>query len=664
MHNKRIISVFALVLSAAMLFSACSNAAETTVVTTTEAATVQAETTTAPTVEAKDVSIYDVTDGDYKISISPIYKKDGKTVVAAYILSVKDKDNKVVTAQTFPLLNSVVAASSTKQAIALTKDKNKNYIKINSYADEKGNLLVIQDSGDANKNGNTAEFLKLTKITNEQGSTHYLLSDTAVKIVTEKDGVYAIIDGKKIKVDTVDAKNTKVVAKLQEQSKAKKQTTTKKGSTTKKTSKSKGSKSKDGGKKDETTQESKLDTYGKIVLLKNGEASSSVSGVETSSHEVLINKGGEYLVTSDTSTWHGVIKIQLKNTEEADVRFENVDISYNKGNIIQIIDSTESVERDFIEAEASAESIDDDVLNDEMDDLSDVKSAPNVSLTFPTGTSSSFECSSNIKTGVIYNESKLEIKGNGKVNVTATSNANNVICSSKSVTFKNVTAHLKSAAFGVTENIGGSKGIFCYNKVNMDSGDLTIQSNGDAIRCTRFYQEGGTFNATSSAADGIDAESSISIKGGKSTVTALNKSSFKVRRANIQERYDNGERVNPKDCIRSGKDDGFYISGGTVKGESKKVSDYKMHASQNTIVCRTVKSEKGKADETKKPVSWNVSSVASSSNPCVKFLYSSSSVSNKEYAVKVNNTEKEYKWQWSGKYGSCKVVYTTSKASD
>ena len=644
-----------------MIFSACSQTGETVVATTeTTTAAAQAIETTTASVEAEDVSIYEVSDGDYKISISPIYNKDGKTVAAAYIISVKDKDKKDVTAKDFPLINSVVAASSSKTAITLTKDKNKNYIKINSYADEKGNLLTVQDSGDANKNGNTSEYLKLTKVTNDQGSSHYLLTDTVVNIVTEDGVVYAVIDGKRVKVDTVNSKNTKVVAKISEESKPnkKKAKSKKNGTTTKKSTTDKTAKSED----TKAPEESKADTYGKIVLHKNGKASSSLDGVEISSNEVLINKGGEYLITSDTSTWHGVIKIQLNNTEEADVRFENVDISYNKGNIIQIIDSTESTKRDFIDAEVNEESIDYDDLSDEMEDLSDVKSAPNVSLTFPTGTSSSFECSSNIKTGVIYNESKLEIKGNGKVSISATANANNVLCSSKSVTFKNVTANLQSAAFGVTENIGGSKGIFSYNKVNIDSGNVTIQSNGDAVRCTRFYQEGGTFTATSSAADGIDAESSISISGGKATVTALNKSSFKVRRINLQERLDNNERgINPKDCIRSGKEDGFYISGGTVKGESKKVSDHKMNASQHTIVCRTVKSAKGNADEVKKAVKWNVSSVASSSNPCIKFLYSSSSVSEKDYEVKVNNTSKEYKWNWSGKYGSCRVVYTTGK---
>ena len=45
-----------------------------------------------------------------------------------------------------------------------------------------------------------------------------------------------------------------------------------------------------------------------------------------------------------------------------------------------------------------------------------------------------------------------------------------------------------------------------------------------------------------------------------------------MRRVNLQERYDNGERVNKNDLVRSSKGDGFHISGGKVIGESKKVS--------------------------------------------------------------------------------------------
>ena len=652
MNKNKILSIISVLLCVALLFCACTAGSDDTTEAGVVTRAVEEESEAeAVSLEAEEISFYEVTDGDYKIKISPIYKSDGKTVVAAYIISVTDKDNKEVKADKFPMLMSIVAATNTKTAIALTKDKSKNYIKINSYADENGNLLVVQDSADANKNGKKDEYLKLTKVTNDEGSTHYLLTDTVIEIVTEGKNVYAVISGKKIKVDTVDSDNKKVKVTVEKQTALDKETASekKKKATTTTTTKA-------------ADTNDKTKAYNQIILLKNGKASSTASGVTTSSNLVSITGGGDYLITSKTSDWHGIIKLEIGADDEAELRFEDVNISYNKGSIIQIIDSSDTTtDRSFLEAEASSDVLADDTLNDTMEDLSDRESAPNVSLSFPSGTTSTFTSSANVYSGVIYNESKLTVKGNGKVNFKATTNANNVICSSKSITFKNVSAYLQSAAFGVSEGIGGSRGIFSYGKVNLDSGSLTIETNGDSIRCTRFTQEDGTLTATSSACDGIDTESSISIYGGKATVTALQKSSFKVRRVNIQERWDNGERVSKKDCIREGRDDGFYIFGGTVRGESKKVSDYKMSPSQKTIVCRTVKKTKGSATEVKKAVKWKVGSLASSNNSCIKFLYSSSAVKRNEYNVTVDGSSKAYNWKWSNNHGACYVEYTTSK---
>ncbi|MBE6720034.1 MAG: carbohydrate-binding domain-containing protein, partial [Ruminococcaceae bacterium] len=550
MKAKRLISLVCLILCVAIVFTACSGSdddVEAGVVT--RAVEADDETTTAPaTVEAQDISFYEVKDGDNTIKISPIYAKDGKTVVAAYILFVKDKNNKEVKVADFPLLLSVVEATSTETSITLTKDKNKNYIKVNSYADEQGNLLILQDYGDINNNKNKSEYLQLKKVTNKEGSTHYILTDNVIELKKSGKNLYVVIDGKKITVDIVDSDNKAVKKKIETQTAS----TTDKTKNTTTTDSTKAETTTSGGTNN--SENTKTKEYYEIILLKNGKAKSAAKGVNISANEVSITSGGDYLVTSNTSEWHGIIKIELDPESEAELRFENVNISYNKGSIIQIIDSTDSTDRSFLETEASAESLTDDELNDAMEDLADRESAPNVSLSFPTGTSSTFKSSANSYSGVVYNESKLTVKGNGKVTFEATANANNVICSSKSVTFKNVNATLQSAAYGVTDSIGGSKGIFSYGKVNIESGKVTIKSNGDAVRCDRFRQDGGTLSATSSAADGIDAEDSININSGTCTVVALEKSSFKVRRVNNQERWDNDERVSKSDCIRSGKD--------------------------------------------------------------------------------------------------------------
>ncbi|MBR3150345.1 MAG: carbohydrate-binding domain-containing protein, partial [Eubacterium sp.] len=665
MTKDVIIKISALVIAAVMLLTACSGAktadtAATTAVNAEQAADVAVTQASAE----KASSIYEITDGENTLRLSPIFGLDGKNIVAAYIISVKDKTGKDLTAQSFPMLMSVVAATGNEAAIQLTKN-NGSLVRIESYSDDKGEIIAIQDVNDVNKNNKRDDFLKLEKVNGKNGAKHYKLTSEIVQIVKDGDNTaHAVVNGKKIKLTKVNSKNKAVQEKANaDTAKAVQEQSTQaadNNSTTapSKTPNSENTTNNSSGTTKPSTKPSttsKTDNYSKIVLKKNGAAEANIDGVSTSTNEVVIAKGGDYVVTSDTTTWHGVIKIKLSNKEKADVRFENVDISYNKGSIIQIIDTSDNSTRDFLEAEVSSESATDDTLNDAMEDLADRESAPDVSLTFPTGTKSTFECSSNVYTGVIYNESKLEIKGNGKVDFTATANANNVICSSKSVTFKNVTAHLKSAAFGVTNSIGGSRGIFSYSRVNVESGSVRIDSNGDSVRCDRFLQSGGTLTATSSAADGIDTEDSIDIKGGEATVIALQKSSFKVRRLNNQERYDNGERIPIKDCVRSGKNDQFRIDGGTVKGESKKVTDPMGSSTQKVFVCRTVKNNKGDKTELKNPVSWKVGSVASSSNPCVKFLYSSNSVSNKNYDIKINNSSADSSWTWSSNYGACFV---------
>ena len=114
------------------------------------------------------------------------------------------------------------------------------------------------------------------------------------------------------------------------------------------------------------------------------------------------------------------------------INLENVKISNTSRNIIQIIDTSIVTDRSFLEAEAVVGT----TADDDIEEVSDMVSAPDVSLTFPTGTQSTFTTSGNGVTGVVYNESKLTIKGNGKATISATKNANNAICSTKSIKIK------------------------------------------------------------------------------------------------------------------------------------------------------------------------------------------------------------------------------------
>lgn len=446
---------------------------------------------------------------------------------------------------------------------------------------------------------------------------------------------------------------------------ATKKATTKKSTTDKATTKSTTTTS-------PTTTEAKEIT---IKLLKNGKAeckSSNVSieapkGLETDGI-VYVEKGGDYIITSDTDSWHGQIVIRLANTESANIRFENVNISTMKPNAIKILDTNISAERSFIEADVSSGSAGDtdNALQDQMKEVSKIDKAPNVDLSFPTGTKSSLSSSANAMSGVIYNESKLTIKGNGAVDITSSKNRNNAICSTKSITFKNVSATLTTPGYGSTSSLGSARGIFSFSKVNIESGKLTIRSNGDCIRCEQFNSTGGTTDIVSSASDGIDADDAIVVTAGNVTSIALDKSAFKVRRVNNQENLNGGStKVKADDGITKPTHT-FRIDGGTVIGEGKNMTTPKKRSSvqqlskQAFIYCRSTKAPG--SEEAKLPLLYKITTgtntVISSSNSCIKFLYSSSDIdTSKEYSVKGHNkNDFTSTVSFTDFAGDCKIV--------
>ena len=373
------------------------------------------------------------------------------------------------------------------------------------------------------------------------------------------------------------------------------------------------------------------------------------SGFETQG-TVYIEKGGDYVITSNVDTWHGQIVIKLANTESANIRIENVNITSTKANVIKILDRNITTDRSFIEADApsgTAGGDTDNALRDEMKEVSKNDKAPNVDLSFPTGTSSSFSTSANSLSGVIYNESKLTLKGNGSVNVSATNNRNNAICSTKSITVKNVTANLSTAANESPSALSSARGIFTFSKVYVESGTLNIKSNGDGIRCEEFNSSGGKTDITSSAADGIDADDAINITGGNVTVKGLEKSCFKVRRINNQEKIDAGDKtIKASDGVTKTTHT-FKIDGGTVIAVGKNVTTVQKASKQASITCRSVKFEG--TEEAKKAIKFTIKGTGvnvTSPSECIKYLYSSPSI----------DKTKEYTASSSG-YASKKVTF-------
>lgn len=586
---------------------------------------------TSAAVAAKEQS-EETTQPQTEIVSKVVTDKNGETTVVTQVVTKKTDSTKVAYS------NKAQATSSASGNANKTNAKGKksaNVTTVKNGSTKNAKTLANGENSATKANGN--ETTKgVTQALNAESSKHS--ADNKTKSANDSSN---------------DKETAKSTAKSSGGNETKKATATTKPSTT----------------KAPATTEAKETV---ITLQKNGNASCQSEKVSINSSgygTVTINSPGDYIIKSDVDVWHGQIIVKLKNTENADIRLENVNIATQNANAIQIIDSSINSNRSFIEADVSSGTAGagdtDNTLQDAMKEVAKQSKAPNVSLSFPTGTSSSFSTVSNNISGVLYNESKLTIKGNGKVTFESKKNRNNAIASTKSVSFKNVDATLITPANESTSALSSARGIFCYSKVNVESGNLTIKSNGDAIRCEEFNSADGTTNIKSSASDGIDADDAINITGGKVTVEALQKSCLKVRRVNNQEKLDEGKTgVKANDGINK-PDHTFKIDGGTVVAMGKNITTLKSVKSgqttskQASIVCKSVKAKGSEA--AKKAINFSIKGSgvnASSGAKCIKYLYSSPSVdSSKEYTVSSSGYSDE-KVVFTGKAGVAKIIVT------
>ena len=590
------------------------------------------------------------------LTVVNVYNKDGVSVIGGYIESAVDSNGKALNKKTFEYIGKVIALSKDeKEKYTITYTKDSKFVVCDALFDEESNIVALQDAIDVDADKDKKEYFQVLSQVDEQNNLFIKLDTDEkgklinVKIEKDKDGNEAVRDedGKKVAVSHEGAPNSNSSSSEGATSSDSSNNTTNSGSTT-------------------TPQRENI-----ITLSKNSTASTTAkSGVVISNALVTINKPNNYVINSDTKEWHGRIVVDLPNTADCEIRFEDVNISYNKGNILQIKDSSVQTNRDFLETEAEAT----DAMDDAIKEIADTEEAPYVDLVFPTGTSSTFHSTAKSYTGVIYNESRLTIKGNGSLNVESRTNADNCLCSTKRVTIKNVTLDMTTAANTSTHKIasttGSAKGIFSYGKVTIESGKVNIKTNGDAIRADDFYVKGGVTNLFSSASDGIDTDDRIHITGGSITSVALEKSAYKVRRVNntingvadakLKVRLD--ENKQPRDY--------FKITSGTVIGESKKMTVVTIADQANILAKIKKKSSTSSTDgaisaddsQRRQIITITNSSgvlVKASQNKCTKFLYSSYALSEKEeYTAVGDSTTAHADVKFSTKIGKASIKCT------
>ncbi len=789
MKTKTITVLLALLTAVAIVFAACTAGQPPA----KEVAAEQSMTTELVTIEAppEEVISFTVTDAAGNVlSLIPIYNADAVSIVAGYAESATDAAGNQLTPQQLSAIGSIIGVTAKDNTLTADTDADGNPLIIESYADSEGLLIAMKDVKDLNQNADTEEFLKLNLATDANGILRYMVEYTAVAVVSKKEGeATVVLDGQKQQVSAVDASDTAVAQKMQQdkQQNEKQQeenrqqvslisatsetdssvadtgmttavgpasttvpggnapSTTVQGTTGASTTAQSGetpsataptgdntptspsqpsgsdtdstevptpsnaptqpspsdtgsgnqpgnggdNSSGSGGEKpsdtggntpsdtdsgnqsgnenppaeEEDTQPSTETTSAApeeepklgIVLLPNRTAKSDAPGVSVTTGAVTITQPGDYEITSETDVWHGQIIIRLPNTEKAEVAFRNVAIQNDTTNIIQIIDSSIDEDRSFLEAESGL----DEYASDYVEMLSEYDMAPNVQLSFPEGTSSSFTTTVNSHTGVLYNESKLIIKGHGNATFSSVRNPNNCICSTKSIKIRNVHLSLntpQSESTSVLDKATGSaKGIFSYSRITVESGTLTVRTNGDGIRCQKLDMLDGSVDIKSSACDGIDADDMIVIGGGNIRVTAFEKYAYKVRRIN------NTDKGYVKGRARPDKGDTFEINGGTVIGESKRISTVQPSSAQASLSCRIVKPSAGTNAallETKTPDYISIEGVKTSENKCTKFLYSAASLkAGKLYSVSAGgNTTQMTAADWNSTAGTARVI--------
>ncbi len=585
MSQKRIITVLMAVLLILSVFAACKPQAEQSGGEQTT------EETTVPAVVAVEDEIikFNVTDSNKnQLELVPLFDKDEETVIGGYILSANDSSGNALTEENYSDLGSFVRIQKDESGnFALVYDEENKPVVYSVYADADGNMVAFEDTYDIDGNGNKEEFFVISTLTDSNGVTFYCLTADdstdgykTIEVTKDSDGIYSakLSNGTIVSISPVNSNNKTVKEKVEEQLEKNKVTTKQPSSdenSTTTTAPASNTGSGSGGKEPEP--EIPADTAVRITLEKNSGATVN----NDSKHQVAIKNGvltitgsGNFVIDQSPSVWHGQMVVKMAATDKSEIRFENVNIVNEQASTLLFIDNINmSVNNsDTQEVEGA---MPEGPTQDQIKELSKNYDgvSPNLDLSFPTGTKSTFSASGSDVKGVIYNESKLTIRGNGQCNVIHKNNSNCAINSVKSIKIKNVNLNLETPV-----NMEGARGIYSISTVNVESGALNVSSGGDCIRCDNFEQSDGKITLNSAKADGIDASDSIIVSGGELTVTALTKSSLKVRAMN---QLEDGLKKELK------PNETFKINGGKIKAFGYKVSDVHPDSEQASISADT-----------------------------------------------------------------------------
>lgn len=572
MNVKKFLSVLLAAVITATTFTACSKqqgqpAAESpsNVVEVTDA-----DDGSKETVETEDTT-FEVTDKDGNVlTLIPIYHSDGATIIAGYVEAAKDKPGKALDEKSYEYIKKVIAVEADEESNFSIKTANDKPVTLTALVDEKGDIIALQDALDLDNDKDVEEYFKATTSADSSNNLFIRLDKDDkgnlinVTVETKKEGDKTVtqVKTKDGKTQTVNKSNE--TKNLNEYHPPKKpgETTTKKPAGQENPTNPNGGDKPDNPNKpdpigpdtptvkpdpDDPTPE--ID-YTAIVLKKNGKIACDASNVTVSGSaatggvEIVVEGAGEhskYYVTSETDTFYGQMEFRFHIDDDVEVKFYDVTLNADKKTALKFTD---------VDREKDKENDGEEIGTGGSIGSGVEVAAPKVELSF-TG-SNSFKANGSGKNGTIYSECKLAIKGHGSATIDGGQNLSG-ICSTESMSIKNATLNIKSAA---------KQGISCDRKVTVNGGaTINISSKGDGIHCNKFLYDG--YNETDGkstitinslydfdCADGIDTDDYIIINGGDLFITALSdmKYALKVRKV---------IKLNPKGQ--------FEINGGLVE---------------------------------------------------------------------------------------------------
>ena len=271
-------------------------------------------------------------------------------------------------------------------------------------------------------------------------------------------------------------------------------------------------------------------TYGAVITLSDDGIAVDGTGATVEGSVVTISQAGEYTVTGSLSDGQIAVALPTKS-DEVTINLEGVDVTSTTG-------------APFAATKGK------------------------VDLSAKKGTTNSFKSTATYNeetvNACVYSKNDLTIKGKGTLKVSST--YNNAIGCKADVTIKNLTLNVTEAA---------NNGIKGNDSVTVESGNVTVNSNGDAIKSDEdpAYDgdvlEGGTVkiadgtvtlttgtttkDGTISTSDGIKASMLCDISGGTINITSTG-DAIKANASSIDE-------DNP--TIADG-DGSINITGGTI----------------------------------------------------------------------------------------------------